>query len=139
MNDASNPSPDKSPSVTIDGSVEEPSHETLLTYVGRIVHLVVSVPAGAGWTPIGDLFRFARVVAVRSRLPETSICSHCDQEARSAVDVEWESGYFPPGNTVCECCISGVVTSGAELIDFPSGPEVGLKNASDQDGRSDHE
>jgi hypothetical protein len=133
MNDASNPSPDKSPRIIIEGSVEEPSQETLLTYVGRIVHVVVGVPAGAGWTPLGDLFRFARVVAVHPRTPETSICAHCDQEARSAVDVLWESGVFTPSKTICECCIDGVVTSGMELIDFPPDTEINLKSASEQD------
>lgn len=124
MNEASNSS-SATPRITIEGSSEEPSYDELLTYVERIVPVWIGLPAGAGMTPFGELFRFARVVAVHPRTPETSICTHCEQEARSAVDVLWESDFSTPSKAVCECCISGVATSGAELIDFPWGPEEG--------------
>lgn len=69
--------------------------------------------------PLGEFFRFARVIsATLVALSDAHyMCARCNGEARYRLTVEWEAGYeSPDGNALCEHCVDGVVTAGAEAI-----------------------
>ena len=116
---ATTPDTPNSPRITIHGSANPPD----LTYTGRIIHVIATADHLGGGDFLADLCRFARVKAVTRRTSENAICAHCNSEAHTALDVIWESDYISPDHIICENCLTGLVTSGEELIDFPSSPD----------------
>ena len=111
--------PGEAQRIVAHGAADPPSHETAMTYVGRIVSVIVGGTARPEGTPFGEFIRFARVVAVRARTAENAVCEHCEGEANSMLEVVWETGYTDSGRTICEGCQWGVVTEGEESIEFP--------------------
>jgi hypothetical protein len=89
------------------------------TLIGEILHICVGGEILSTGTSYFDLFRFARVRAVRNRTDTDRICPHCGESAQIAFEVVWESG-FPdtPSTEVCEHCADGRVTAGGDLLGF---------------------
>lgn len=102
-----------------------PADAFLASLEGQIVHVVVSGTVGPEPTSLGEFFRFARVVKIEPRPASGSstVCQRCSRAVvRWQIAVEWEAGYSSPdGDLLCEHCICGVVTRGAEHIDFAPG------------------
>jgi hypothetical protein len=109
------------PAIRIEGWANPPEPEVLRALTGQVVAAYVPVRFEGSPIPFEEFFRLARVGAV-ARLPHPARCTRCEQDSRFRVDLCWERGYVSPdGDVACENCISGRVTGGVELIDFPSG------------------
>ena len=106
--------------ISIAGWARPPTDSIIANLSGSVLHVLVGGFVLSTGTPWGEFFRFARVIEtelVPSGLPTT--CIRCDSESRWRITVDWEAGFISPnGNVVCENCADGVVTNGAELIDF---------------------
>lgn len=102
-----------------------PPDDFLDALVGKVVHVVVSGTVGPQPTPFGNFFRFARVTKVEHKPASASTaCARCSRGSpRWQIAVLWEAAYSScSGDVLCEHCICGLVTSGAEQIDFsPAG------------------
>jgi hypothetical protein len=93
----------------------------LLKLKGKVIEVMVTEPLASGFVPLGELMKYAQVTSVE-KFPkrQTRRCPRCEQNARLFLTVVWEEGYqSPSGNVVCNECICGLVTKGAELIQFP--------------------
>jgi hypothetical protein len=105
--------------IKIQGWMKPPSVEESRNLVGQIVHVAVGgeiTSNGIGWF---DLFRFARVLSVRQRMPSNSVCPHCNEDASVAFDVIWESDFKEArAKEICEHCIDGCVTAGGDSLTF---------------------
>ena len=109
--------------VSIEGWAVPPADDVLEKLLGSVLNVPVDGPIGGG--PIGEFFRFARVIIVTLAPTEGPhyTCGRCDSPARCCLTVEWEAGYENPGgNLLCEQCVDGVVIAGAEVIPFGSQP-----------------
>ena len=107
--------------IQITGHQKSLSRSEAQGLVGKIVH----VPVGGTITAEGvswfDLFRFAQVASVSSRSIRGRLrCPVCSTRfVRYEIEVKWEPGYESrDGNTLCEACIDGVVSTGEELTPF---------------------
>jgi hypothetical protein len=110
------------PSIRVEGWAGPPEPAVLLALSGDIVSAYVEVRFEGRPLPIGELFRLARVRSV-VQIPEPEPCVRCETDSRVRLHLCWESGYVSPdGDVACEHCIAGRVTSGADLIDFPTAP-----------------
>ena len=113
--------------VEVSGWPEPPDDETIGALVGSVLSAPIQVEFGGEPIPFFELFRFARVIVVDS-VPQVGTdpgpCPRCEEPARNRIVVEWEAGYTSPdGNVLCENCVHGVVTAGADQIRFdPDGP-----------------
>jgi hypothetical protein len=116
--------------ISIEGWTVPPLDDALGNLVGSVFNVCVGGSIGPDPTPFGEFFRFARVIDV-AQAPRTDPhyrCARCDSPARYCFTVEWEAEYeCPEGNLLCEHCVDGVVTAGAEAIPFGS-------DASSEDG-----
>lgn len=100
--------------------METPGAAEVLALHGQIVAVGVAAPYQGRPIPVMELLRLARVHSVTPLL-RAEPCARCQAESAFRVRVEWESGYVSPdGDVVCEQCLIGPVTSGAELAGFPS-------------------
>jgi len=107
--------------VSIEGWTDPPPDDVVRNLTGLVLNVCVGGKVGPGPTPFGEFFRFARVIDVEEVSPnvEPRICVRCACAARYRLTVEWEAGYeCPDGNELCEHCIDGIVTGGAEAIPF---------------------
>jgi|RhiMetdeSRZDD1v2_1073273.scaffolds.fasta_scaffold81509_5 hypothetical protein len=98
------------------------SPRDLLKLKGKVIDVLITEPlASGGFVPFGELMKNALVTAVtKLSKGQTRICPRCEQPARLFLTVVWEEGYqSPSGNVVCNECVCGLVTKGAELIQFP--------------------
>jgi hypothetical protein len=112
-----------STSVQIQGWTSPPPAKVVEALTGRVLHVIVGGMLGPGPTPLSNFWRFARVLEVkRANVDSTPTgCPRCQDEARHLILVEWEAGYqCPEANVLCENCIDGVVTEGAQQIAFGS-------------------
>jgi hypothetical protein len=119
-----------SQAISIEGWTVPPPDDVLEDFVGSVFNVCVGGSIGPEPTPFGEFFRFARVINVAQSAPTDPDhrCARCDSPARYCFTVEWEAGYkCPKGNSLCEHCVDGVVTAGAESIPFGS-------EASSEDG-----
>ena len=108
--------------ICIAGWSQPPDDTTLAGLAGSVLHVAVGGRLNPTGTPWFELFRFARVIRTALSLPDRpATCLRCRNEARWRLTVEWEVGDpAPNGNVLCEWCVDGVVSSGAELIVFPT-------------------
>jgi hypothetical protein len=107
------------PAIRIEGWADPPGPEVLRALTGQVVSAYVPARSEGGPIPFEEFFRFARVGAV-AQLPHAAPCTRCEKDSRFRIGLCWESGYVAPdGDVACENCISGRVTAGVELIDFP--------------------
>jgi hypothetical protein len=95
---------------------------TILDLRGSIVSAFVSPAFGSQPIPFEDFFRFARVLRVEIAArdgEDAPPCPRCEEPARYRLVVEWEAFHRGPDtNVLCEHCVLGVVTMGAEFIPF---------------------
>jgi hypothetical protein len=116
--------------IEVTGWIEPPDDETIRALTGSVVSTPIAAEWGPEPMPFLELFRFARVIAVEA-LPtgsdETPPCPRCESPARHRIVVEWEADYASPdGNVLCENCVQGVATTGADVIRF--GADDSLKD-----------
>jgi hypothetical protein len=102
-----------------------PPDEVMSSLSGAVLNVMVGGEISASGTRWSELFRYARVTNVLRRPPELhAACCRCQSEARWEFTVEWEAGYVSPdGDVVCEGCVSGLVTSGHQDIEFCAAPK----------------
>ena len=111
--------------ISVEDWMGSPPEEVLRNLTGRVLNICVGGEVGPEATPFGEFFRFARVVYVQpiAAQDEVFACGRCASEARYRIAVEWEAGYeSDDGNEVCEHCIDGILTEGAEAIPFGTEP-----------------
>jgi hypothetical protein len=108
--------------IHVDGWTEPPGDEDVRALIGAVISTMVPIELVSGRPiPFFEMFRFARVLSVDavSPHPDVAPCSRCENPARYRLVVEWEAGYASPdGNVLCEHCVEGVVSVGADLIPF---------------------
>src|SRR4029453_2058850 len=106
-------------SIKIEGWVTPPSVAEARAFVGQVIHVCVGGEIRGTGTPWFELFRFARVRAVRERTATDRICSHCGESAQIEFEVAWESEFTDAKIIeVCELCTDGRVTSGSDSLSF---------------------
>jgi len=109
------------PDISVEMWLDPPLTEVLRNLTGRVLNVCVGGEVGPDPVPFGEFFRFARVIGVVTAPvdPGPFSCARCGRTAGYRITVEWEVGYeCPDGNDLCEHCISGIVTSGADAIPF---------------------
>jgi len=95
--------------------------EVIRNLTGRVLNVCVGGEVGPDPVPFGEFYRFARVIGVAPAPVDLGAlsCARCGSAAGYRITVEWEAGYeCPDGNDLCEHCIGGIVTSGADAIPF---------------------
>ena len=101
--------------------IDPPLDTVLDSLTGKTVHVLVGGRVGPAPTSFGEFFRFARVVKTQLKPAGASTtCVRCSSTpARWQIAVQWEVGHSSPdGDVLCEHCVCGVVSSGAEQINF---------------------
>jgi hypothetical protein len=105
--------------ISVSGWTNVPSDSEMANLKGSVLNVMVGGPVGPSPTPWGELFRFARVIEVKPWPEQLTTCARCNSPARWQIAVEWEAGYASlDGNVLCESCVSGIVTAGAQFIAF---------------------
>jgi hypothetical protein len=111
--------PNMTEKISVAGWTTTPNDSEMVNLEGSVLSVMVGGMIGPGPTPLGERFRFARVIRVEPRPEQPATCARCDSLARWQIHVEWEVGYVShDGDILCEGCVSGLVTAGAQLIAF---------------------